>query len=334
VNYLIIIVSILLSAFFSGITIGFLGLKKTELQSKIKAGNKRVVKIYEVRKNGNLLLITLLFGNVLVNSIVSVYLNSMFSGLIAIVLSTALIVLFGEIVPQAIFYRHALKLGYHLVPLVKVFIFIFYPVAWPLSKLLDLILGEEEENIWSKREMKEIIKIHEDSEDSEIDRDEEKILLGALSFSDKRVKEIMTPKNVVFSLEESEKLDENVLNEIKYSGFSRIPVYSEEKDNIVAVLNVKSLINLSTNRKVSDVHLEEKIFEIDEGTKLDVLLNIFIQRKSHIAYVVDEYKTFLGVVTMEDLLEEILKMEIVDETDKHRDMRQYSRSLQEKKKKK
>lgn len=332
-SYLIIIISILLSAFFSGITIGFLGLKKTELQSKIKAGNKRVQKIYDVRKNGNLLLITLLLGNVLINSILSVFLNSMFSGVIAVITSTALIVIFGEILPQAIFYRHALNIGYYFVPIVRFFIFIFFPIAWPLSKILDLILGEEEETIWSKREMKEMIKIHEDSEDSEIDRDEEKILLGALSFSDKRVKEIMTPKNVVFSLEESEKLDENVLNEIKYSGFSRIPVYSEEKDNIVAVLNVKSLINLDDGKRVKDVQLEGKIFEIDEDTKLDVLLNIFIQRKSHIAYVVDEYKTFLGVVTMEDLLEEILKMEIMDETDKHRDMRQYSKSLQDRRRK-
>jgi len=332
-SYLIITISVLLSAFFSAITIGFLGLKKTELQSKIKSGNKKAQKIYDVRKNGNLLLITLLLGNVLINSILSVFLNSMFSGVIAVAVSTALIVTFGEILPQAIFYRHAIKLGSGLVPLVRFFIFIFYPLAWPLSKILDIVLGEEEETIWSKREMKEMIKIHEDSEDSEIDRDEEKILLGALSFSDKRVKEIMTPKNVVFSLEESEKLNENILNEIKYSGFSRIPVYSEEKDNIVAVLNVKSLINLPQNKKVSDVHLEEKIFEIDEDTKLDILLNIFIQRKSHIAYVVDDYKTFLGVVTMEDLLEEILKMEIMDETDKHRDMRQYSRSLQSRRKK-
>jgi len=328
-SYLIITISILLSAFFSAITIGFLGLKKTELESKVKAGNKKAQKIYAVRKNGNLLLVTMLMGNVLVNSILSVFLSSIFSGTIAVVFSTALIVIFGEIVPQAIFYRHALKLGSILVPLVKFFIFIFYPLAWPLSKILDVVLGEEEETIWSKREMKEMIKIHEDSEDSEIDGDEEKILLGALSFSDKRVKEIMTPKNVVFSLEESVLLSENVLNEIRYSGFSRIPVYRKEKNNIVGVLNVKSLINLGDNKLVSDVYSEEKIFEVSEYKKLDNLLNQFISRKSHLAYVVDTQDNFVGVVTMEDLIEEILKMEIVDETDTHHDMREQSKIVEQ-----
>lgn len=324
-TYLIVFFSILLSAFFSAITIGFLGLKKTELQSKVKAGNKKAKKIYEVRKNGNLLLITMLLGNVLINSVLSVFLSSIFSGVFAVIISTTLIVLFGEILPQAIFYRHAIQLGYRFVPLVKFFIFILYPVAWPLSKILDIVLGEEEETIWSKREMKEMIKIQEDAEDSEIDRDEETILLGVLSFSDKKVKEIMTPKNVVFSLGESEKLDENVLNEIKYSGFSRIPVYRNTKDNIVGILNVKSLINLPDGKIVKDVYSEENIFAVSENKKLDNLLNKFILKRSHLAYVVDSQEDFVGVVTMEDLIEEILKMEIIDETDTHHDMREKSK---------
>jgi metal transporter CNNM len=243
-TYLIILILILFSALFSGLTIGLLGLDKSELEIKMKTGDKRAVKIYSVRKNGNLLLVTLLLGNVLVNSILSVYLGDMFSGLIAVIFSTALIVVFGEILPQAIFYRHAMLIGMYFVPVVKLFQLIFFPVAWPIAKILDKFLGEERMTVLSKEEMSEMIKSHEDSVESEIDNDEESILLGALSFSDKKVKEIMTPKNVVFMLEENEILDDRVLTEVKNSGFSRIPIYQEKEDKIVGVLNVKSLINL------------------------------------------------------------------------------------------
>ena len=128
-TYLIITILILFSALFSGLTIGLLGLDKSELEIKIKTGDKRALKIYSVRKNGNLLLVTLLLGNVLVNSILSVFLGDKFSGLIAVIASTALIVIFGEILPQAIFYRHAMKVGVYFVPIVKFFEIILFPVA-------------------------------------------------------------------------------------------------------------------------------------------------------------------------------------------------------------
>ena len=181
--------------------------------------------------------------------------------------------------------------------------------------------------ILSKEELSEIIKSHEDSHESDLDNDEESILLGALSFSDKKVKEIMTPKNVVYSLNEDEILDESLLEEIKKTGFSRIPVYQEKEDNIVGVLNVKSLINLDEGKKVYDIHFRNKIFEVNEDEKLDELLNKFIKKKSHIAYVTNIHGTFLGIVTMEDLIEEIIQKEIVDETDKYKDMREESKKI-------
>ena len=181
--------------------------------------------------------------------------------------------------------------------------------------------------ILSKEEISEMIKSHEDSEESEIDNDEESILLGALSFSEKKVKEIMTPKNVVYSLEENELLDERKLNEIRETGFSRIPVFHEKDDEIVGVLNVKSLINLDEGKRVYDIHFRNKIFKVNEDEKLDELLNKFIRKKSHIAYVTNIHNTFLGIVTMEDLIEEIIQKEIVDETDNFKDMREESKKI-------
>lgn len=326
-TYLIIIVLIVFSALFSGLTIGLLGLDKSELERKIKIGDKLALKIYSVRKNGNFLLVTLLLGNVLINSILSVYLGQMFSGIVAVIASTALIVVFGEILPQAVFYRYAMQIGVYFVPIVKIFQFIFFPIGKPMAMILDKFLGEEKMTVMSKKEISEIIKSHEESSESEIDHDEEDILLGALTYSDKKVKSIMTPKNVVYSIDENNILDRRKLTEIQQTGFSRIPVYSDERDNMVGVLNVKSLINLDEGNRVYDIHFRKKIFQVNEDEKLDDLLNSFIKKKSHIAYVTNIHGTFLGIVTMEDLIEEIIQREIMDETDNYEDMRKESKKI-------
>jgi len=326
-EYIIILILIVFSALFSGLTIGMLGLDKTELERKMKLGDRQAERIYSVRKNGNLLLVTLLLGNVAVNSVLSIFLGTLFSGVVAAIFATTLIVLFGEIAPQAVFYRHAISAGYYFVPIVKVFIFILYPISLPISKILDKVLGDERETIWSKKEIKEIIKVHEDSDESDIDSEEENIVLGALSFSDRRVNEIMTPRNVAFMIEENDLLDTKHLNGIKRSGFSRIPVFQESRDKIVGVLNVKSLIDLGNGKRVYDIYNRNKIFEIHEDEKLDELMSRFINTKTHMAYVMNDHHTFLGLVTMEDVIEEILRMEIVDETDTVKNMREESKKL-------
>lgn len=323
-DYLIIFILIIFSALFSGLTIGFLGLNKNELERKAYLKNKKAIKVITIRKDANFLLVVLLLGNVLINSILSIFLGNLFSGVVAVMISTFLIVIFGEILPQAIFYRHALSIGYYFVPIVKFFQIVFYPIAKPISKILDKFLGDEEDTIWSKSEIKEIIKSHEDSEDSEIDRDEESIILGALSFSDKKVKQVMTPKSVVFSIEENRILDNSFFADVKKYGFSRIPVYRESEDDIVGVLNVKSLINLGEGKKVYDIYNRKKILNVLEDEKLDTVLNNFIKKKTHMACVKNIHGTFLGIITMEDIIEEILSTEIVDETDNFVNMRKES----------
>ena len=223
--YVIILILIIFSALFSGLTFGLLGLDKAELERKIKVGNRLAKKIYTVRKDGNLLLVTLLLGNVLVNSILSVTLGAEFDSMVAVLVSTSLIVVCGEIMPQAIFYRHAFVVGSYFVPVVRIFLVIFFPIAKPIAMFLDKILGEEKMEIITKQEMAEMVKSHEDADESDIDNDDEDIILGALAFSEKEVQDIMTPRNVVFLLEENDILDEKKLVEIKRSGFTRIPVF-------------------------------------------------------------------------------------------------------------
>jgi len=325
-DYLAVILLILLSGLFSGLTLGLLSLDKNELERKISLGDKQAKKVYSVRKQGNLLLCTLLLGNVGVNSTIAIILGNIASGVVAGFLATGLIVIFGEIIPQASFARYALKIGAKTAWLVKIFMFILFPVCWPISWMLDKALGEEMPNIYSKKELMKIVEEHEGSKESDVDADEERIIHGALSYSDKNAEQIMTPRTVVYSLEVDSILNKKLLTEIKEEGFTRIPIYQESIDNIIGVLYIKDLINIKLGTKIKNIYKKEKTLTVAKEIKLDELLAMFIKAKTHIAIVKNEYKGLEGVVTLEDVIEEILKQEIVDETDKVPDLQKKAKN--------
>lgn len=328
-NVAIVILLVLLSGAFSGLTLGFFSLNLTSLERKAKLGDKRAKRIYPVRKNGNLLLCTLLLGNVAVNSAMAIFLGEIATGLVAGLVSTGLIVIFGEIIPQAVFSRFALTLGSNTVWLVRLFIFLLYPIAYPLSWVLDKALGSELATIWSKQEIEEIIKHHEDAEESEIDADEERIMLGALAYSDKTAEMVMTPKSVVFMLRSEEVITLDLVLKIKENGFTRLPVYEgNNKDNMIGILLVKDLLGIDFNQKMTvKEFVRDGLLLVKEDIQLDNLLNHFIKDKKHIAGVFNEFGVFEGVVSLEDIIEEILKVEIVDEGDKTRDLQVLAKKM-------
>ena len=325
-DYIIVICLVLLSGLFSGLTLGLLSLDKNELERKISLGNKAAKKVYAVRKRGNLLLCTLLLGNVAVNSTLAIFLGNIASGVVAGLIATGLIVVFGEIIPQATFARYALQVGARTAWIVKFFIIILYPICGPIAWILNKALGDEMPSIYSKKELIEIVKEHGGSKKSDVDDDEERIIEGALSYSDKTVEQVMTPRTVVYALEVNAALNKTRLREIKKEGFTRIPVYRDEIDNIVGILYAKDLIDIKLGRKVSTIYKKQKILTVPSEQKLDQLLNMFIASKVHLAFVVDEYRGLDGVVSLEDIIEEILKREIVDESDRTADMRKKARS--------
>ena len=161
----IVVLLNLFSALFSGLTLGLMSLDKIGLEIVIGAGEaenasadekeqaKCAKTIYPVRANGNLLLTTLLLGNVAVNALLSILLADLFNGIVGFLVSTAIIVMFGEILPQALCSRYALKIGSIAIPIVKLIMGILYILAKPISVVLDKMLGEEIGNIHSKLEV-------------------------------------------------------------------------------------------------------------------------------------------------------------------------------------
>ncbi len=322
--YFIVVILLLFSGLFSGLTLSLMSLSNDELRRRVELGDEKAKKIYSVRKDGNLLLCTLIIGNVAVNSALSIFLGSITNGFLAGILATSLIVIFGEITPQAVFSRYAFKVSAYFIPLVRFFILIFYPLSKPISWVLDKILGEEMPNVYSKKELEKIVEFHEDNPASAVDADEERIIKGALNFSDKKVADVMTPESVVFRLDYDQILDKDLIKKIKEKAFTRIPVYRGEKDNIVGILYTKDLLDICHKVKVGKITRKKVIF-IPAEENLDQALNEFIANRIHLMVVLNEFGNFEGVVTLEDILEEIIKLEIVDEYDKSVDLREVAK---------
>lgn len=324
-EYIIISLLVILSGIFSGLTLGFFSLSKDDLERKAQLGDIDAIKVYKLRKNGNQLLSTLLIGNVAVNSALSIFLGSIASGFIAGIIATALIVVFGEIIPQATFSRYALVLGAKFAWLVSIFVFIFYIFTKPISLALDKILGDEIPTVYSKNELVKLIEDHEDMMESDIDEDEERILKGALSFSRKKADSIMTPRTEIIAFSAEDKLTKETILKIKNTGRSRIPIYEDSLDNIVGVLYAKDLIGGGENgRSLKSIARDDVIF-VDSDKPLDDLLNAFKKNKRHLFVVLNEFGGVSGIVTIEDVIEEIIGDEIVDEFDKYEDLQKVAR---------
>lgn len=321
-EYAISGVLVAFSALFSGLTLGLMGLDVHELKRKADLGDKEAMRIYPVRKRGNLLLTTLLLGNVAVNAALSIYLGSIASGIVAGIIATGLIVILGEILPQAVFSREAMRLGAAFSPVARVFLFVFYPVAAPVAWILDKLLGEELPMVYSRGELMKVIEEHEDSHESDIDADEERIVKGALTFSDKTVEEVMTPYPVIVSVGRDDLLSKDELLRLRESGHSRFPVYDEDEDNIVGMLYLRDLLAEDLEGKsVADL-MDETVYSVRPDARLDDVLNAFLKTRHHLFIVADEFGGVEGLITVEDIMEEIVGREIVDEFDQYVDLRE------------
>ncbi len=313
-DFFIVAILLLFSALFSGLTLGFFSLNKNDLERKANLGDKQAKKILSVRRDGNLLLSTLLISNVAVNSVLSIFLGSITSGIVAVLVATGLIVIFGEIIPQASFSRNALSFGAKFVWLIVIFRAIFYPVTKPISIALDKILGEELPTVYSKQELMKMIEEHEDSPVSDIDKDEERIVKGALAFSGMKVGDVMTRAENVFMLSSKQKLDDETIDLIIKKGFSRIPVYNGNSKTILGVLYAKDLISEVTHGKLAEEIARSRVVVVEREKTLDQLLNDFQKSRNHL-FIVKELDQFIGIISIEDVLEEIIDSEIVDEFD-------------------
>ncbi|XP_059803054.1 metal transporter CNNM4-like isoform X3 [Hypanus sabinus] len=241
---LITLLFVCLSTLFSVLNLSLMALDPVELQIIKNSGTEEEKKYSEhiesVRKHGNYLLCTLLLGDVLINCSLTVWLCEIIhTTWLTILVCTGVIFFFGEIIPHAVCSRHGLALASNTIWVTKFFMIITFPASYPISKLLDLILHQQISNFYTREKLIEMLRVTDAFND--LLKEELNMIEGALELRKKTVEDVMTPLSDCFMLSSDAVLDFATMSEIMQSGYTRIPVYENERSNIVHILFVKDL---------------------------------------------------------------------------------------------
>ena len=321
-----VLILVVLSALLSGSEVAMFSIsnkQRFDLEDQNKNANKRVLTLLKEPKK---LLATILIANNFINVSIVMASNFVFNNLIIegsisdtmnfiiqVIVITFLILLFGEVIPKVYANNYNLKFSKFMAIPLQLLKKLFYPISQILvnsTNLIDKRIEKRKESIQAN-ELEHALNLTVDSVDNE---DEKKILEGIVKFGNTDVKQIMTPRTDVISFEITTPFNE-LMSELKEIKYSRIPVFEDSFDKIKGILFAKDLLgkmNEKKNFKWPNLLREPKF--VPENKKLDDLLKEFQEEKTHIAIVVDEYGGSSGIVSLEDVLEEIVG-EITDEFD-------------------
>jgi len=311
-----VVILVGMSAICSGLNVALMSLDVGDLTRKSSLGDAAAQRVLPLRRNSHLSLASILLTNVAVISATSLVLETKLNGFVAGLIGTLLIVLFGEILPQALFTRHALDFCSRFSPVLRGMIFVTYPLSKPLQILLDRLFGPQASRLHNRRELGLMISEHVDDKASDLDEDEVEIMRGALGLSEKRVREITTPISRVYWLTPDTMIDADRIDEIKDRSWSRIPVFDKKLTECYGILLMKDLVDIDFDevpQRVDSLPLHHAKL-VGNMTALDTLFRKFIGARSHLMPVERDDK-IVGIVTIEDLIEEILGHEIEDEAD-------------------
>lgn len=330
-NMSISVVLVLLGGIFAGLTLGLMGQDEVYLQVILQSGEeserKAAAKVLSLLKRGkHWVLVTLLLSNVITNESLPIVLDRCLGGgWPAIVSSTIAIVIFGEIIPQSASVRYGLGIGAAFAPFVLALMYIMYPVAYPIAMLLDYILGEDHGTIYKRAGLKTLVGLHKTMGVERLSDDEVTIISAVLDLKDKPVALVMTPLDDVFTMSSDRILDEPTIEEILHMGFNRIPIHVPgEPTNFIGMLLVRTLITYDPEDAfpISSFPLAT-LPETRPDTSCLNILNYFQEGKSHMIVVSKSPgapEGALGVLTLEDVIEEVIGEEIVDESDVYIDV--------------
>lgn len=320
---------LLCSALVSGAEVALFGLSQTELNAIKEENTKKGGILLHLLSKPKKLLATILIGNNAINiGIVLLFsnlgdtlfsqINQVLFGLVSVrfllevVVATFLILMFGEILPKIYANRNRVQFAHFMAYPLRILDYLFTPFSTPMRSAM-LFLQEKLGRQKSSLSIDHLSQALELTSEGDTTKEEQKILEGIVTFGNTDTKQVMRPRLDIFALDEEMKYPE-VLDEIKNNGYSRIPVFSENMDNVSGVLYVKDLLPYLDRKSFNWTSLIREPYFVPENKKLDDLLQEFQEQKKHMAIVVDEYGGTSGIVTLEDIIEEIVG-DISDEFD-------------------
>ncbi|SDQ09141.1 gliding motility-associated protein GldE [Flagellimonas zhangzhouensis] len=311
------------SALISAAEVAMFGLSQTDLNEMEEGDSPRGKLIVQLLEKPKKLLATILIANNAINiGIVLLFSsigNTLFEGiegpwrfLLEVVVATFLILMFGEILPKIYANRNRVQFAQTMALPLKGLNWLFTPLSSPMRSAtlyMEDKLGKKKSNL-SINHLSQALEL---ASEGDTTKEEQKILEGIVTFGNTDTKQVMRPRIDIFALNENMKFPE-VMEEIKKNGYSRIPVFSENMDNVLGVLYVKDLLPYIDRKSFNWMSLIREPYFVPENKKLDDLLLEFQDKKNHLAVVVDEYGGTSGIVTLEDIIEEIVG-DISDEFD-------------------
>ncbi len=322
--FIIMGILVLLSAFFSSCEIAYSSVNKIKLKKKVNEGSKKASKAIDIVNSFSDVLSTILIGNNLVNillsSLATMVAVNMFGeekgSMIATIVSTIVVLILGEIIPKVVAKKYSLRISLLYVVPFRFFRFIFYPITFVVTKGIGLI-----SKLWTPKEVEpsvtdeELIAMTEElEEEGVIDEDDAELIISAIDFSDISAYEIMIPRVDVFAIDIEDNQEEILANEEIYR-YSRVPVYEDTIDHVIGILNTTELMKKILNG--DEINIREMLYEpmyVHKTKGISNILTEFKQKNNHIAIVLDEFGGFMGILTMEDIVEELVG-DIFDEMD-------------------
>ncbi|TAI47875.1 gliding motility-associated protein GldE [Flagellimonas allohymeniacidonis] len=329
IKVMVLLLLLCCSALISGAEVALFGLSQTDLNELSEDDSTRGSLIAKLLGKPQKLLATILITNNAINIGIVLLFSSLGDTLFSkidqslfgvvsvrfileVVLATFLILMFGEILPKIYANRNKRQFSEIMAAPLNLFTLLFTPLSSPMSSA-TLYLQEKLGRQKSSLSVDHLSQALELASEGDTTKEEQKILEGIVSFGNTDTKQVMRPRIDIFALNEEMKFRE-VLEEIKKNGYSRIPVFSENMDNVLGVLYVKDLLPYLDRKTFNWMSLIREPYFVPENKKLDDLLLEFQDKKNHLAIVVDEYGGTSGIVTLEDIIEEIVG-DISDEFD-------------------
>lgn len=319
---IILIILVLCYSFFSASETAFSSLNRIKLKALANTGNKRAERTYELTEKFPQLLTTILIGNTIVNVVAASLATVLFTNIlggngvaVSSVVMTLVIMIFGEIIPKNIAKHIPEKFAMSVTWILNLLVWLFTPLTFIFNYLEKLIsnMFKADSETYSTDEF--ITMVEEANEEGDMEDHEADLITNALEFNDLDVGEILTPRTDMIAVDIDEDTAEEI--ELKYrdSGFSRLPVYQDNIDNVIGVLIEKDFYYHLLYEKSKDIKpILKDVLYTSEQVKISSLLKQFQTSKTHMAIVVDEYGGTQGIITMEDILEELVG-EIYDEHD-------------------
>lgn len=321
---IILVVLLILSAFFSATETAFTSLNRTRLKLLADDGKKSAKKALKHADNYDRLLYTILIGNNIVNLTLATISTLLFSSIItnseslsatlSTIISTVAVLIFGEVTPKTLAKEFPEKVAMFVAPIMDFFTIILYPLnlvftGWKL--LLKKVFKFKSEDVITEQEL--LTYVEEANEDGTLDNNETELISSAIEFNDAEVGDILVPRVNVIAVEENTPM-KDIRLVFSEHGFSRLPVYRGSIDTIIGMIHEKDFYAAYTSGATDIKGIVTSMALATEHMKISDLLRSMQKQKVHMATVVDEYGGTLGIVTLEDILEELVG-EIWDEHD-------------------